>query len=38
MIQLDPNGLSASDHGYTVDDDDDDDPARITRWSTGRIR
>src|SRR5690242_9152114 len=31
MLQLHLNGLSARDHGYTVDDDDDDDPVLIDR-------
>src|SRR5271167_395455 len=31
MLQLDLNGLSNGDHGYTVDDDDDDDPILVDR-------
>src|SRR5262249_43441309 len=31
MLQPDLHGLSASDHGYTVDDDDDDDPVLLDR-------
>jgi polyphosphate kinase len=31
MLQHDLHGLSASDHGYTVDDDDDDDPVLLDR-------
>jgi polyphosphate kinase 2 len=31
MRQLDLNGLSNGDHGYTVDDDDDDDPILVDR-------
>lgn len=31
MLQLDLNGLSTPDHGYTVDDDDDDDPVLLDR-------
>jgi polyphosphate kinase 2 len=34
MLQLDLNGLSAGDHGYTVKDDDDDDPVLIDRRGT----
>jgi polyphosphate kinase 2 (PPK2 family) len=31
VLQLDLNGLSNGDHGYTVDDDDDDDPILVDR-------
>jgi polyphosphate kinase len=31
MLQLDLHGLSAGDHGYTVDDDADDDPVLLDR-------